>query len=75
MAARAVVHALLAKADVLIENFRPGVMQRLGLDDDDLALRFPQRIRLSITGFGADGPHAADKAYDAVIQAIGGVAG
>ena len=48
-AARAVVHALLAKADVLIEKFRPGVMQRLGLDDDDLALRFPQLIRLSIT--------------------------
>lgn len=69
------VHALPAQADVLIENFRPGVMQRLGLDDDDLAQRFRQRIRLSITGFGADGLRAADKAYDAVIQAIGGVAG
>ena len=73
-AALAVVHALLARADVLIENFRPGVMQRLGLGDADLAQRFPTLIRLSITGFGADGPRAADKAYDAVIQALGGVA-
>lgn len=73
-AALAVVHALLARADVLIENFRPGVMQRLGLADADLAQRFPTLIRLSITGFGPDGPRAADKAYDAVIQAIGGVA-
>lgn len=73
-AALAVVHALLARADVLIENFRPGVMQRLGLGDADLAQRFPQLIRLSITGFGADGPRAADKAYDAVIQALGGLA-
>ena len=73
-AALAVVHALLARADVQIENFRPGVMARLGLADADLAQRFPQLIRLSITGFGADGPRAADKAYDAVIQAIGGVA-
>ena len=73
-AALAVVHALLARADVLIENFRPGVMQRLGLADADLAQRFPALIRLSITGFGPDGPRAADKAYDAVIQALGGVA-
>lgn len=73
-AALDVLHALLASADVLIENFRPGVMARLGLADADLAQRFPQLIRLSITGFGPDGPRAQDKAYDAVIQAIGGVA-
>ena len=73
-AALEVLHALLARADVLIENFRPGVMQRLGLNDADLAQRYPALIRLSITGFGSDGPRAQDKAYDAVIQAIGGVA-
>ncbi len=73
-AARQIVLALLARADVLMENFRPGVMARLGLDDADLAARFPSLIRLSITGFGASGPRAADKAYDAVIQAVGGVA-
>ena len=68
------LQALLARADVLIENFRPGVMQRLGLADADLAERHPRLIRVSITGFGADGPRAADKAYDAVIQALGGLA-
>ncbi len=73
-AALGVLHALLSRADVLIENFRPGVMQRLGLADADLAQRHPQLVRLSITGFGPDGPRAQDKAYDAVIQAIGGVA-
>ena len=68
------LHTMLARADVLIENFRPGVMQRLGLADAELARRHPRLIRLSITGFGPDGPRAQDKAYDAVIQAIGGVA-
>lgn len=70
----AVLHALLARADVLVENFRPGVMQRLGLADHDLAARFPALIRVSITGFGPDGPRGNDKAYDAVIQALGGLA-
>jgi len=69
-----VLHALLATADVLVENFRPGVMARLGLTDADLAARFPALIRVSITGFGADGPRGQDKAYDAVIQALGGLA-
>ncbi len=69
-----VLHALLARADVLVENFRPGVMQRLGLADHDLAARFPALIRVSITGFGPDGPRGNDKAYDAVIQALGGLA-
>jgi len=73
-AARPVLHALLARADVLVENFRPGVMDRLGLADADLAAAYPSLVRLSITGFGADGPRAGDKAYDAVVQAVGGVA-
>jgi crotonobetainyl-CoA:carnitine CoA-transferase CaiB-like acyl-CoA transferase len=53
---------------------RPGVMARLGLADADLAARYPTLIRVSITGFGPDGPRAQDKAYDAVIQALGGLA-
>jgi crotonobetainyl-CoA:carnitine CoA-transferase CaiB-like acyl-CoA transferase len=69
-----VLHALLARADVLVENFRPGVMARLGLADADLAARYPGLIRVSITGFGPDGPRGQDKAYDAVIQALGGLA-
>jgi len=70
--ARPVLHALIDRADVLVENFRPGVMARLGLDDALLAERWPALIRLSITGFGNDGPRAGDKAYDAVIQAVSG---
>ena len=73
-AARDVLLALIKRADVLMENFRPGVMARLGLADADLAARFPGLIRLSITGFGGTGPRAGDKAYDAVIQAVAGVA-
>ena len=72
--ARDIVLALLDTADVLVENFRPGVMDRLGLADALLAERCPRLVRLGITGFGADGPRAGDRAYDAVIQAIGGVA-
>jgi crotonobetainyl-CoA:carnitine CoA-transferase CaiB-like acyl-CoA transferase len=70
----AVLHGLLSNADVLVENFRPGVMARLGLADADLAARYPGLIRVSITGFGPDGPRGEDKAYDAVIQALGGLA-
>ena len=73
-AAREILGALLARADVLVENFRPGVMARLGLQASDLAQRFPRLVHLSITGFGPDGPRAGDRAYDAVIQAIAGVA-
>jgi len=73
-AARQVLLDLIARADVLVDNFRPGVMERLGLDAATLAAVHPTLIRLSITGFGPDGPRAGDKAYDAVIQAIGGVA-
>lgn len=73
-AAQAVLHRLLAQADVVVDNFRPGVMARLGLADATLAERYPRLVRLSITGFGADGPRAGDKAYDAVIQAVSGFA-
>ena len=71
-AGRAVLRELAARADVLAENFRPGVMARLGLDDASLALLNPRLVHLSITGFGRSGPYAMGRAYDAVIQAIGG---
>jgi crotonobetainyl-CoA:carnitine CoA-transferase CaiB-like acyl-CoA transferase len=69
-----IVHALLARADAVVNNYRPGVMERLGLGDAELVARHPQLVRLDITGFGADGPRAEDKAYDAVIQAVSGFA-
>lgn len=71
-AAQALLHRLIARADVLVDNFRPGVMPRLGLAEDVLAARYPALVRLSITGFGPDGPRAGDKAYDAVIQGVSG---
>ena len=66
-AALPVLHALLRRADVVVNNFRPGVMGRLGLDDSALAALNPRLIRLSINGYGDTGPAAGDRVYDAVI--------
>jgi crotonobetainyl-CoA:carnitine CoA-transferase CaiB-like acyl-CoA transferase len=70
---RKTLKALIATADVLIENFRPGVMDRLGLTDDTVRAEFPRLIWCSITGFGRDGPYAERPAYDAVAGALSGV--
>ena len=60
-------------ADVLIENFRPGTLDRLGLDYDTLSARNPGLVYCSITGFGADGPYRDRPGYDTVGQAMGGL--
>ncbi len=73
-ASAAILAALVQRADVVVNNFRPGVMDRLGLGDARLAELNPRSIRLSITGYGPDGPAAGDRVYDAVIQAVAGVA-
>jgi len=72
--ALAVLRALLADADVLIENFRPGAMARLGLSYDEVAAFNPRIVYLSISGFGQTGPYAAGRVYDPVIQAVAGMA-
>ena len=64
---------LVETADVLMENFRPGVMDRLGLGLDALRARNPKLIYCSITGFGEAGPYRDRPAYDAVAQSLGGV--
>lgn len=64
---------LLRTADVLLENYRPGVMSRLGLDDQTLAALNSRLIRCSITGFGSEGPYAKRPAYDAITQALSGM--
>ena len=66
---------LLSKADVLVENFRPGVMEALGLDYETLRGINPKLIYASCTGFGSEGPMAGLPAYDATIQAISGAMG
>jgi crotonobetainyl-CoA:carnitine CoA-transferase CaiB-like acyl-CoA transferase len=69
-----VVRRLCRDADVLIENFRPGVADRLGVGFDALIREQPRLIYASITGFGPTGPYADRRAYDSVIQANSGIA-
>ena len=64
---------LLATADVLVENFRPGVMERLGLGYATLKEHRPELIYCAISGFGQDGPWVARPAYDQIIQGMAGV--
>jgi formyl-CoA transferase/CoA:oxalate CoA-transferase len=67
------VTALTVQADVLVENFRPGVMKRLGLGYDDLCVINPALIYASISGFGQTGPDSRRPGYDAVVQARSGI--
>ena len=67
-----IARELCLKADVVLENFRPGVMDRLGLGYDALAAANPRLIYASMSGFGADGPDSMKGAFDLTIQAIGG---
>lgn len=64
---------LLQVADVLVENFRPGVMERLGYGWDTLEQRFPRLIYGAVSGFGHTGPYRSRPAYDVVVQAMGGL--
>ncbi|TXN03835.1 CoA transferase [Methylobacterium sp. WL64] len=69
---RAVARDLCLKADVVLENFRPSVMTRLGLDYASLSAQAPRLVYASISGFGPDGPDAEQGAFDLTIQALGG---
>ncbi|MBT2304869.1 CoA transferase [Variovorax paradoxus] len=70
---RGIFEEMLSVADVLVENFRPGVMERLGFDWNRLSPRFPGLVMASISGFGQDGPYRTRAAYDMVAQAMGGI--
>lgn len=70
---KALLDGLLAHADVLIENFRPGVMQRLGYGWSDLHSKHPTLIYCSVSGFGHSGPYQSRPAYDMVVQGMGGI--
>jgi formyl-CoA transferase len=67
------VRRLAGSADVLIENFRPGTMERLGLGEKDLRAINPRLIYASLSGFGADGPMSEVPGYDLIVQAWGGL--
>ena len=70
---KAIFQRLLATADVLVENFRPGVMARLGQDYERLKQSHPQLIYCAISGFGQTGPMSTRPAYDQIIQGLSGV--
>lgn len=70
---RAVALALARSADVIVENFRTGVMDGFGLGYDAVRRDNPAIIYCSMTGFGPDGPHGRETAYDNVIQAVSGL--
>ncbi|NLD01564.1 MAG: CoA transferase [Gammaproteobacteria bacterium] len=70
--AQPVLHALLAKADVLVQNLAPGAAERLGLGFDALHEAYPQLIVCNISGYGEGGSYAKKKAYDLLIQSEGG---
>ena len=64
---------LLEQTDVLVENFRPGTMEKLGLDYDTLKVEHPSLIYAACSGFGQTGPYAQQGAYDMIIQGMGGI--
>src|SRR5713226_701300 len=71
----ALLRRLLARADVLVENFRPGIMDRFDLGYQALHGEFPRLIYASISGFGQDGPFRERAAYDLILQGMGGLMG
>jgi crotonobetainyl-CoA:carnitine CoA-transferase CaiB-like acyl-CoA transferase len=70
---RALLEQLIVKADVLVENFRPGILTRLGLDYETLSKKYPRLVYCSISGFGHSGPRWKQPGYDAIMQAEGGL--
>jgi crotonobetainyl-CoA:carnitine CoA-transferase CaiB-like acyl-CoA transferase len=69
-----IVRKLAAQSDVVVQNFRPGVLDRLGLGYDDVRAVNPEVVYASLSGFGAEGPYRDRSAYDTVIQAYAGFA-
>jgi crotonobetainyl-CoA:carnitine CoA-transferase CaiB-like acyl-CoA transferase len=69
-----IVHKLIATAAVLVHNFRPGAVERIGLGEDTVREIRPDIVYVSISGFGDSGPYANQRAYDPVIQALSGLA-
>ena len=72
-AGRKVLAELIAKADVLVENFRPGTLERAGFGWDAVHQEFPRLVYASIAGYGQTGPRKDEAGYDAVMQAEGGL--
>ena len=71
---RDVLLRLAASADVFVQNFRPGVVERLGVGEADVRAVRPDIVYVSLSGFGENGPYAAKPTYDPIIQALSGLA-
>lgn len=71
---RDLLFRLAEGADVVVQNFRPGVVERLGIGADDLRVKYPSLVYVSISGFGEKGPYAGKPTYDPIIQAVSGLA-
>jgi crotonobetainyl-CoA:carnitine CoA-transferase CaiB-like acyl-CoA transferase len=72
--AAGILRSLIARADVLVQNFRPGTMERLGLGEADVRTLNPRLIYVSISGVGDCGPYAGKRVYDPIIQGLSGLA-
>ena len=70
---KTIFETLLGRADVIVENFRPGTMEKLGYGWEQLHPRYPKLIYAAASGFGHTGPYSSHPAYDMVVQAIGGI--
>ena len=70
---QSIARELISKSDILVENFKVGTLKKYNLDYESLKDQFPNLIYCSITGFGQTGPYANRPAYDALVQAMGGV--
>ena len=68
-----IIYKLIEAADIIIDNFRPGALERLGLDYDKIKNHNPKIIQMSITGYGETGPYSKRRVYDPLIQATAGV--
>jgi crotonobetainyl-CoA:carnitine CoA-transferase CaiB-like acyl-CoA transferase len=73
-AGKDILARLVAQADVLVQNFRPGTMERLGLGPDELRKRHPRLIYVSISGVGDHGPYVKKRVYDPIVQGLSGFA-
>mgnify|MGYP005994877667 FL=1 len=69
----ALLKSLVETSDVVVQNFRPGVVERLGISYDDLKAVNPRIVYLSISGFGEVGPYAKKRVYDPIVQALSGL--
>ncbi len=70
---RKIMDRLLANADVLVENFRPGTMERLGYGWEEIHEQYPRLVYAAMSGFGQSGPYRGKPAYDMVVQGMGGI--